>query len=125
MLGRGTCLEDNCSKYSKNSEGDHASTYGHPYFISCVIFLGTAAGSFYFIYGLIFLENCPDFDLTIILYAQVAGRALGELVRKLGERVLPSIIPILSQGLKDPNASRRQVSILSLIFLQSGLKFAI
>ncbi|RLN40709.1 translational activator GCN1 [Panicum miliaceum] len=39
---------------------------------------------------------------------QVAGRSLGELVRKLGERVLPSIIPILSQGLKDPNASRRQ-----------------
>ncbi|KQK13484.1 protein ILITYHIA [Brachypodium distachyon] len=39
---------------------------------------------------------------------QVAGRALGELVRKLGERVLPSIIPILSQGLKDPNSSRRQ-----------------
>jgi hypothetical protein len=25
---------------------------------------------------------------------------------------LPSIIPILSQGLKDPNASRRQVSFL-------------
>lgn len=40
---------------------------------------------------------------------QVAGRALGELVRKLGERVLPSIIPILSRGLKDPSASRRQV----------------
>uniref|UniRef100_A0A0E0KIC6 TOG domain-containing protein n=1 Tax=Oryza punctata TaxID=4537 RepID=A0A0E0KIC6_ORYPU len=39
---------------------------------------------------------------------QVAGRSLGELVRKLGERVLPSIIPILSQGLKDPDASRRQ-----------------
>ncbi|XP_073102669.1 protein ILITYHIA [Elaeis guineensis] len=39
---------------------------------------------------------------------QVAGRSLGELVRKLGDRVLPSIIPILSQGLKDPNASRRQ-----------------
>ncbi|KAJ7973575.1 translational activator GCN1 [Quillaja saponaria] len=39
---------------------------------------------------------------------QVAGRALGELVRKLGERVLPLIIPILSQGLKDPNSSRRQ-----------------
>ncbi|KAL4028354.1 hypothetical protein IC575_011547 [Cucumis melo] len=39
---------------------------------------------------------------------QVAGRALGELVRKLGERVLPLIIPILSQGLKDANASRRQ-----------------
>ncbi|XP_078182456.1 putative protein kinase regulator ILITHYIA isoform X2 [Carex rostrata] len=39
---------------------------------------------------------------------QVAGRALGELVRKLGERVLPSIIPILSRGLKDSNAGRRQ-----------------
>jgi hypothetical protein len=49
--------------------------------------------------------------LICILIYQVAGRALGELVRKLGERVLPSIIPILSQGLKDPNASRRQVSL--------------
>ncbi|KAK8951558.1 hypothetical protein KSP39_PZI003863 [Platanthera zijinensis] len=39
---------------------------------------------------------------------QVAARSLGELVRKLGERVLPSIIPFLSQGLKDPNTSRRQ-----------------
>ncbi|XP_028118932.1 protein ILITYHIA-like [Camellia sinensis] len=39
---------------------------------------------------------------------QVAGRSLGELVRKLGERVLPLIIPILSRGLKDPNANRRQ-----------------
>ncbi|KAJ1414656.1 TOG domain [Sesbania bispinosa] len=39
---------------------------------------------------------------------QVAGRSLGELVRKLGERVLPWIIPILSQGLSDPDSSRRQ-----------------
>ncbi|KAK9919349.1 hypothetical protein M0R45_027948 [Rubus argutus] len=39
---------------------------------------------------------------------QVAGRALGELVRKLGERVLPLVIPILSQGLKDSDTSRRQ-----------------
>ncbi|KAL6953511.1 eIF-2-alpha kinase activator GCN1, partial [Sarracenia purpurea var. burkii] len=39
---------------------------------------------------------------------QVAGRSLGELVRKLGERVLPLIIPILSQGLNDANSSRRQ-----------------
>lgn len=39
---------------------------------------------------------------------QVAGRALGELVRKLGERVLPLIIPILSDGLKDPDSGRRQ-----------------
>ncbi|CAI9298342.1 unnamed protein product [Lactuca saligna] len=33
---------------------------------------------------------------------QVAGRSLGELVRKLRERVLPLVIPILSKGLKDP-----------------------
>ncbi|KAL3654018.1 eIF-2-alpha kinase activator GCN1 [Castilleja foliolosa] len=39
---------------------------------------------------------------------QVAARSLGELVRKLGERVLPLIIPILSKGLTDPNPSRRQ-----------------
>lgn len=39
---------------------------------------------------------------------QVAGRSLGELVRKLGERVLPLIIPILSKGLNDPNTGRRQ-----------------
>ncbi|KAG6741628.1 hypothetical protein POTOM_054903 [Populus tomentosa] len=39
---------------------------------------------------------------------QVPARALGELVRKLGERVFPLIIPILSQVLKDPNAGRRQ-----------------
>lgn len=34
-------------------------------------------------------------------------------MRKLGERVLPLIIPILSQGLKDPDASRRQVILSS------------
>lgn len=39
---------------------------------------------------------------------QVAGRSLGELVRKLGDRVLPSIIPILAEGLRDPDESTRQ-----------------
>ncbi|CAA0814499.1 ILITYHIA, partial [Striga hermonthica] len=39
---------------------------------------------------------------------QVAGRSLGELVRKLGERVLPLIVPILSKGLSDPDPGRRQ-----------------
>ncbi|KAF5735270.1 translational activator GCN1 [Tripterygium wilfordii] len=53
---------------------------------------------------------------------QVAGRALGELVRKLGERVLPMVIPILSRGLQDPNPSRRQgVCIgLSEVMASSG-----
>jgi hypothetical protein len=48
----------------------------------------------------------------MLIFIQVAGRSLGELVRKLGERVLPLIIPILSQGLSDPDSSRRQVSIV-------------
>ncbi|CAL5393285.1 unnamed protein product [Camellia sinensis] len=61
---------------------------------------------------------------------QVAGRSLGELVRKLGERVLPLIIPILSRGLKDPNASRRQggMSLLTLtcqIFLDPEMLLTI
>lgn len=56
-----------------------------------------------------------SFSLTIVLL-QVAGRSLGELVRKLGERVLPLIIPILSQGLKDPNTSRRQVRMFSCCY---------
>lgn len=55
------------------------------------------------------------FVFVFLKYFQVAGRSLGELVRKLGERVLPLIIPILSQGLKDPNPSRRQVSFLIYI----------
>jgi hypothetical protein len=61
--------------------------------------------------------------LLCVAFLQVAGRSLGELVRKLGERVLPSIIPILSQGLKDPNAGRRQVSYLNQIRLWRIARF--
>ncbi|XP_047737876.1 eIF-2-alpha kinase activator GCN1 isoform X2 [Hyalella azteca] len=39
---------------------------------------------------------------------QVAARTLGELVRKLGERVLPEIIPILEQGLNSDDPDHRQ-----------------
>ncbi|KAG7170707.1 eIF-2-alpha kinase activator GCN1-like 1 [Homarus americanus] len=39
---------------------------------------------------------------------QVAARTLGDLVRKLGERVLPEIIPILEAGLGSPEADQRQ-----------------
>ncbi|EDO39308.1 predicted protein [Nematostella vectensis] len=39
---------------------------------------------------------------------QVAARTLGDLVRKLGERVLPEIIPILERGLKSSKSNERQ-----------------
>ncbi|XP_050410272.2 eIF-2-alpha kinase activator GCN1 [Patella vulgata] len=39
---------------------------------------------------------------------QIAGRTLGDLVRKLGERVLPEIIPILEQGLDSEQSDQRQ-----------------
>ncbi|CAG5130066.1 unnamed protein product, partial [Candidula unifasciata] len=38
----------------------------------------------------------------------VAARTLGDLVRKLGERVLPEIIPILESGLDSEDADQRQ-----------------
>ncbi|XP_045475078.1 eIF-2-alpha kinase activator GCN1 [Harmonia axyridis] len=39
---------------------------------------------------------------------QVAARTLGDLVRKLGERVLPEIIPILERGLQSERPDQRQ-----------------
>ncbi|RYY38971.1 hypothetical protein EON62_00120, partial [archaeon] len=37
----------------------------------------------------------------------VAGRCLGEVVRKLGDRVLPEIVPILRKGLASDNGTTR------------------
>ena len=39
---------------------------------------------------------------------QVAARTLGDLVRKLGERILPQIIPILEEGLRSERSDERQ-----------------
>lgn len=37
----------------------------------------------------------------------MAGGCLGELVRKMGDRVLRQIIPILQDGIKDPSTATR------------------
>jgi len=44
----------------------------------------------------------------------VSGRCLGDIVRKLGERVLPEIIPILRRGLLAPTPSLRTGVCLGL-----------
>eukprot|EP00112_Aurelia_sp_Birch-Aquarium-sp1_P008341 Seg1915.7 transcript_id=Seg1915.7/GoldUCD/mRNA.D3Y31 product="eIF-2-alpha kinase activator GCN1" protein_id=Seg1915.7/GoldUCD/D3Y31 len=45
---------------------------------------------------------------TVYDKRQTAGRTLGDLVRKLGERVLPEIIPILEKGLDSDRSDERQ-----------------
>ena len=51
-------------------------------------------------------------QISVPSLLQVAARTLGDLVRKLGERVLPEIIPILERGLdSDKNDERQGVCI--------------
>ena len=38
----------------------------------------------------------------------MAARTLGDIVRKLGEKVLPEIIPILEEGLESEASDQRQ-----------------
>jgi len=45
---------------------------------------------------------------------RVAGKTLGEIVGKLGDRVLPEIIPLLEQGLDSDNPNIRQGVCLGL-----------
>nr|CDS33347.1 translational activator gcn1 [Hymenolepis microstoma] len=45
---------------------------------------------------------------TLREHQQVACRALGDLVKKLGERVLPEVIPHLEEGLNSPDDNRRR-----------------
>ncbi|GBG27991.1 eIF-2-alpha kinase activator GCN1 [Hondaea fermentalgiana] len=44
-----------------------------------------------------------------------AGRSLGDIVRKLGERVLPDIIPIIQDGFKSDDADTRAGIALGLL----------
>uniref|UniRef100_A0A3Q3E4Z3 GCN1 activator of EIF2AK4 n=1 Tax=Labrus bergylta TaxID=56723 RepID=A0A3Q3E4Z3_9LABR len=46
-------------------------------------------------------SNCPD-------KRTIAARTLGDLVRKLGEKILPEIIPILEEGLRSEKSDERQ-----------------
>lgn len=52
---------------------------------------------------LTFLLSCVSW-----LCRQVAARTLGDLVRKLGERVLPEIFPLLEAGLQSSDGRERQ-----------------
>ena len=51
---------------------------------------------------------------------QVSARALGELVSKMSERVLPKLIPILQQGLANGDTAHRQGVCLGLAELMSS-----
>ena len=51
---------------------------------------------------------------------QVAARTLGDLVKKLGERVLPEIIPILERGLKSDAPEKRQGVCVGLSEIMSS-----
>ena len=44
----------------------------------------------------------------------MATASLTDLVMKLGERILPEMIPILEQGIKDSDAIRRQGTCVGL-----------
>lgn len=44
----------------------------------------------------------------LFVHGQIAARTLGDLVRKLGEKILPEIIPILEEGLRSEKSDERQ-----------------
>ena len=50
---------------------------------------------------------------------QVAARTLGDIVKKLGEKVLPEIIPILQRGLTSDDAAQRQGVCIGLSEIMS------
>ncbi|VDN96188.1 unnamed protein product [Rodentolepis nana] len=57
---------------------------------------------------------------TLREHQQVACRALGDLVKKLGERVLPEVIPHLEEGLNSPDDNRRRGVCNGLIEIMSN-----
>lgn len=45
---------------------------------------------------------------------EMCGRAIGELVRKLGEKVITKAVPILKEGARDSDPTRREGACLGL-----------
>ena len=62
------------------------------------------------------LRNTSKISITLFHFCiyckcvqiQIAARALGDIVRKLGERMLPELIPILERGLHSDDSAQRQ-----------------
>ncbi len=54
-----------------------------------------------------------------------AARCLGELVRKMGDRVLGRIVPILREGVASPSAATRQGVCLGLKEVSRSSKWAV
>ena len=62
-----------------------------------------------YVFGLVSVYVLTRPSVTVYCdVTQVAARTLGDLVRKLGERVLPEIIPILEKGLDSDEPDQRQ-----------------
>ncbi|PRP84949.1 hypothetical protein PROFUN_07334 [Planoprotostelium fungivorum] len=51
---------------------------------------------------------------------QVSGKTLGDLVQKLGDNILPEIIPILEKGLDSPDPDQRQGVCIGLTEVMSS-----
>ena len=58
--------------------------------------------------------------IVVSLLRQVAARTLGDIVRKLGEKVLPELIPILEHGLDSEDSDRRQGVCIGLSEIMSS-----
>jgi len=61
-----------------------------------------------------------DVVCSCAVVRQVAARTLGDIVRKLGEKVLPELIPILERGLDSDDSDRRQGVCVGLSEIMSS-----
>ncbi len=66
------------------------------------------------------LEHFTFEDKYLLFALKVAARTLGDVVRKLGEKVLPEIIPILERGLVSERSDQRQGVCIGLSEIMSS-----